>query len=58
MIVKQISDISPTYLKIGDTVNYYSYGILTTGKIIRLSSDGILFLEGNRFVFVESIIKG
>ena len=42
--------------KIGDTVNYYSYGILTTGKIIRLSSDGILFLEGNRFVFVESII--
>lgn len=45
--------------KIGDTVNYYSYGILTTGKIARLSTDGtILFLEGNRFVFVESIVTG
>lgn len=45
--------------KIGDTINYYSYGILRTSKITRLSTDRtILFLEGNRFVFIDSIIKG
>lgn len=45
--------------QIGDTVSYYSYGILKTGKITRLSTDGtILFLECGKFVFVESVIKG
>lgn len=44
--------------KIGDVVSYYSYGILITGKITRLSKAGtILFLEGSKFVFAESAIK-
>lgn len=45
--------------QLGDTVNYYSYGILTTGKITRLSTDGtILFLERGNFVFIDSVVKG
>lgn len=59
MIVKQMSDISPTDFKIGDTVNYLNWGKIQSDKIIGLSRDKkIMFFSGSRFAFVDAIVNG
>lgn len=42
-------------LKIGDTIQYYSYGQLKTATILR-ESNGLLFLDNKRWIDKDSVI--